>query len=143
MSEEKDKRTRGGRPSLKPEERLEKNVKTRLTEKEYLELEKLLKKSNLKTMAELARKVLTGGQFNIYHRSDSLDEVIEEIRLLKNEINHIGVNINQLVKRFHQSETSFTLQDIGGIISSQAKLEKKYAELQERFDKISDLWLQE
>ncbi|MFC0513520.1 plasmid mobilization relaxosome protein MobC [Mucilaginibacter angelicae] len=73
----------------------------RLTGDEYRLLEGRWKKSMVAKLSEFVRRVLFGKAITIYTRSQSLDEFMEEMILLRKELNAIGVNFNQAVHRLH------------------------------------------
>jgi hypothetical protein len=52
-------------------------------------------------MAELTRRILSKEKITCYHRDTSLDEPLEELIMIRKELNAIGVNINQITHHFH------------------------------------------
>lgn len=77
----------------------------RFTESEYKKLEKLHKESDCRSIGEVVRRVITGKKIICFHRDASLNDVMEELALIRKELKAIGVNINQQTHRFHTSET--------------------------------------
>ncbi|MCC9137535.1 plasmid mobilization relaxosome protein MobC [Pontibacter silvestris] len=70
----------------------------RVTEREYLRLEEIQKKSDCHSIGEVIRRSLAGRQVRLFHRDASLDGVVEELRA-------IGVNINQITRHFNASSS--------------------------------------
>ena len=95
-------------------------------------------------MSDYARSILLNKPITIYTRSKSLDDFISEMILLRSELNSIGNNFNQSVKRLH------TLDEIPeiktwAILNEKSKeiFIKKVDEIKEKINQISDKWLQE
>jgi hypothetical protein len=115
----------------------------RLTKKEYQQIEKRLNSSTVKKMSDYVRLVLFDKPITVYQRNKSLDDFMTEMITLRNELNRIGNNFNQAVKRLH------TLQQIAEfkawIITYELEkktLFNKVDEIKNRINKIADEWLQ-
>ena len=76
----------------------------RLTADEYGELEKSWKNSTVRKLSEFVRRVLFGKRITVYSRSKSLDELVEELVVLRRELHAIGVNFNQAVHRLNLTD---------------------------------------
>jgi hypothetical protein len=79
----------------------------------------------------------------MYQRNKSLDDFMAEMMLLRNELNGLGNNFNQAVKKLH------SLQQIpefrNWIITFEIEkiiLFNKVDEIKNRINKIADEWLQ-
>ncbi len=83
----------------------------RLNPKEHHQLMTAFGKTTTSKLSEYARKVLLGKPIIASHRNSSLDDLMAELIRLRKELNGLGNNFNQLVKRLHNS------QDSGGIVS--------------------------
>ncbi len=115
----------------------------RLSLKEYEQVEQRCKNSTAKKLSEFVRMVLFNKPITVYQRNKSLDDFMAEIMLLRNELNSVGNNFNQAVKKLH------TLQQISDfknwIISYETEkqtLFNKVDEIKNRINKIADEWLQ-
>ncbi len=115
----------------------------RLTLKEYEQIEKQCRKSTANKISEYVRHILFNKPITVYQRNKSLDDFMAEMVLLRNELNGIGNNFNQAVKKLH------TLQQISEFKSwiITYELEKKILfnkidEIKNRINKIADEWLQ-
>ena len=80
----------------------------------------------------------------VFTRSKSLDDFISEMILLRSELNSIGNNFNQSVKKLHTLDEISEIK-IWSILNekSKEKLFKKVGEIKEKINQISDKWLQE
>ena len=115
----------------------------RLTKKEYQQIEKQFNNSTVKKMSDYVRHVLFDKPITVYQRNKSLDDFMTEMISLRNELNSIGNNFNQAVKKLH------TLQQIAEfkawIITYELEkkiLFNKVDEIKNRINKIADEWLQ-
>ena len=127
-----------------PKEKLARKITIRLTESEYNRLEKDCAKTTCPRPSSYARRLLTNKPVVIRYRNESMDGFMEEIILLKQELNSIGNNFNQAVKKLHTLQLipefrAWLSQYTAGL----KMLEEKTAHIQNRIDEMSDKWLQE
>lgn len=73
----------------------------RLTSAEYEILQKQFKKSTCRKLSDYARKNLLQKPVVLKYRNESLDELMSELILLRKDLNGIGNNFNQAVKKLH------------------------------------------
>jgi hypothetical protein len=73
----------------------------RLTSAEYEILQKQFGKSTCRKLSEYARKNLLQKPVVLKYRNESLDELMSELILLRKDLNGIGNNFNQAVKKLH------------------------------------------
>lgn len=73
----------------------------RLTNAEYETLQKQFNKSTCRKLSDYARKNLLQKPIVLKYRNDSLDELMSELILLRKDLNGIGNNFNQAVKKLH------------------------------------------
>ncbi len=73
----------------------------RLSETEEKKLQTLFEKTTAQSLSEYARLVLLHEPVTVLYRNQSADELLPELIRLKNELNAIGNNFNQAVKRLH------------------------------------------
>lgn len=81
----------------------------RLTSKEYEQVEKRCRNSTTNKVSEYVRRVLFDKPVVVYQRNKSLDDFMAEMIVLRKQLNSIGNNFNQAVKKLH------TLQQISEI----------------------------
>jgi glutaminase len=114
----------------------------RLKEDEFDRIQKKFKQSTDRKLSQYARKVLLNKPITVNQRNQSLDDFMHEMIALRNELNAIGNNYNQTVKRLH------TLEDFEEIkiwlsINETARqiIQNKVAEIKEKINQINDIWL--
>jgi len=117
-------------------------VGLRFTPEEYAKIEKKWKATTCRKLSDYIRKHLFEKSINTTYRNQSLDDMIYEMMQLFKQLNGIGNNFNQAVKKLH------TLNQIPEfkvwIIS--AELDKKILfdkidEIKIYIQKISERWL--
>ncbi|MGO4770902.1 plasmid mobilization relaxosome protein MobC [Flavobacterium sp. W22_SRS_FK3] len=117
-------------------------VGLRFTPEEYAKIEKKWKASTCRKLSDYIRRHLFEKSITTIYRNQSLDDMIHEMMPLFKQLNGIGNNFNQAVKKLH------TLNQIPEfkvwIIS--AELDKKNLfdkidEIKNYIRKISERWL--
>ncbi len=115
----------------------------RLKEADYNKINQKFSKSTCRKLSEYARRVLLEKQITVNQRNQSLDDFMAEMIRLRNELNAIGNNLNQSVKKL------YTLHQIhefkNWIISNENTtkiLFEKVDEIKNKINQISDKWLQ-
>lgn len=118
-------------------------VGLRFTPEEYVKIERKWKASTCRKLSDYIRKHLFNKPINTTYRNQSLDDMTCEMMLLYKQLNTIGNNFNQAVKKLH------TLDQIPEfkvwIISSEKDkkiLLNKVEEIKICIQKISEKWLQ-
>lgn len=95
------------RPKLKDEkDRLNYSIVIRVNEATFKRLQKLANNSSSRTVAEVARKVLSNERLNVFYKDASLNGPMEELALIRKELKSIGININQQTYHFHIAESA-------------------------------------
>lgn len=90
------------------------------------------------------REVLLGRPVVIKYRNESLDSFMEELIAIKQELNAIGNNLNQAVKKLHTlKQIPEFRQWIAGYESIQEQVQARTKLVEDRISKMSDKWLQE
>lgn len=115
----------------------------RLTPEEYNALQNNFSKTTCRKLSEYARKILLSKPLTTTYRNQSLDDFMSEMIELRKELNSIGNNFNQAVKKLH------TLQKIVEFKSwlitydaDERNLLNKVDEIKSHINKIADQWLQ-
>jgi hypothetical protein len=80
-------------------------VTIRFNETERNKLEKLYKKTTCNSIGEYSRSVLLKEPVTVFFRNQSADDFLEEILLLRKELNAIGNNFNQTVHKLHSLDS--------------------------------------
>jgi hypothetical protein len=93
-------------------------------------------------MSEYIRKLLLAQKVTVLYRNDSLDKFMEEMILLRKELNHIGNNFNQVVTKINAVQSSSELGLWASVSSKlQQQLLDKTDTIKSRINQFSDLWL--
>jgi hypothetical protein len=115
----------------------------RLTPDEYQKIMKEFNKSTCRKLSDYARKNLLQKPIVNTYRNQSLDDFMAEMIRLRGELNAIGNNFNQAVKKLH------TLQQIAEFKHwlTSYELEKKILfnkmdEIKKYIQKFAESWLQ-
>lgn len=118
-------------------------INTRVTGKVFNRLEGLLSRSNCHSMAELVRRIVSNEKIVVLHRDMTLQEHVHQLAGIRNELNSIGVNINQITHSFHSTndrhERMFHALKVG---EEYAKVGEKVNTLIEMVDELGKKWLQ-
>ena len=115
----------------------------RLTPAEYNKIEKKWKASTCRKLSEYVRDLLFGKPIVTTYRNQSMDDFMTEAARLKKELNAIGNNFNQIVKKLH------TLQNIpefrNWLMAYEVEkniLFNKVDEVKNFLQKMAESWLQ-
>jgi MobC-like protein len=129
MSEQNNNRTKFLHLQLKPAE--------------YEKIHREFNKTTCRKLSDYARKILLGKPLIAATRNQSLDDFMTEAIKLRHELNSIGNNFNQAVKKLH------TLQQISDfrawLINYELEkkiLQNKMDEIKNYIQKIGEKWLQ-
>jgi hypothetical protein len=115
----------------------------RLTFDEYRKIEKKWKASTCRKLSEYVRRSLFDKPIVTTYRNSSQDDLMTELTKLRNELNAVGNNFNQVVKKLH------TLQQIAEFKSwliayevEKKILQNKLDEVRNNIKKMLEIWLQ-
>ena len=115
----------------------------RLTFDEYRKIEKKWKASTCRKLSEYVRRSLFEKPIVTTYRNSSQDDLMTELTKLRNELNAVGNNFNQAVKKLH------TLQQIAEFKSwliayevEKKILQNKLDEVRNNIKKMLEIWLQ-
>ena len=74
---------------------------TKVSDSTYSKLKHLLDQNPQNDMSRLVRAILNNQPVRVFTRDLTLDNLMEELTRLRTEIKHIGVNINQITRKFN------------------------------------------
>lgn len=117
-------------------------LQVRLTPKELEKISNKFSHSTSRKLSDYIRKKLLDKPVAVYTRNQSLDDFMTEMIILRNELNAIGNNYNQVVKRLHglqhfeEIKTWLLLNE-----STKQILLKKVEEIKLKINQINELWL--
>ncbi len=120
-----------------------KRIICRLTPGEFAKIEKKWKASTCRKLSEYIRRSLFDKPVVTTYRNSSQDDLLAELTKLRNELNAVGNNFNQAVKKLH------TLSQIAEFKSwliayevEKKILQNKVDEVRNNIKKILEIWLQ-
>jgi hypothetical protein len=115
----------------------------RLKPGEYEQLEKRFKKTRFRKISEYARSLILEKPVTVFYRDKAMDEVLEELILLRRELNAIGNNLNQAVHQInseHGHTDSKLWMNLLSVVNS--KLEPSINQIKERMNQYAEIWSQ-
>jgi hypothetical protein len=127
----------------KQEENRSRRVITRFKPVEFKLLESRFKKTMFRKLSEYTRSVLLEKNITVTYRDKAMDDVLEELILLRRELNAIGNNLNQAVRNInsgHGSADARLWMNLLSVINS--KLEPSIGQIKERMNQYADIWSQ-
>ena len=114
----------------------------RLTPDEYAKIEKKWKASTCRKLSDYVRRSIFDKPIVTTYRNTSQDDLMAELTRLRNELNAVGNNFNQAVKKLH------TLSQIAEFRSwliayevEKKILSNKVDEVRNNVTKILEIWL--
>lgn len=118
-------------------------IALRLTPEEYAKIEQKWKTSTCRKLSDYLRKHLLDKSITTTYRNQSLDNFIEETVMLRKELNAIGNNLNQAVKKLHtlQQISEFKVWIVSFEIDKRI-INDKIDQIKSHTCKITDKWLQ-
>lgn len=112
----------------------------RVSQDEYQQLEKQFKKTSFQKMSEYGRSLLLGKPVTVIYRNRSMDDTLEELIVLRRELNAIGNNLNQAVKNLNSSEGTDKVLWMNLMLVINGKLTPSIQEMKDRMNQYADLW---
>jgi hypothetical protein len=118
-------------------------MNTRFTPEEYRIVRSRFEKSMFRKMSEYSRSVLLQKPVTLTYRDRSMDEVLEELILLRKELNYIGNNFNQAVYKLNSvmgMPDAELWQEMLVVLREQ--LEPSMKQIKEKLNNYSEVWSQ-
>ena len=113
-------------------------ISFRVKPEEYYKIHGLFSKSTHRKLSEYARNVLLQKPVTIKVRNESADQFLHEMIGLKKELNAIGNNYNQAVKKLH---TLNHFSEVKWWLNSHEALHQNFMQLTERiFQKLNKIY---
>ena len=127
----------------KSEDLLSHNIIIRVPESLFQKLDDLKKKSRSASIAEVCRRILSNRQIKTYEQDTAMNPMMEELALIRKELKAIGININQVTRKFNGSSEE---KQRGYYVLQTADLYKNVGQrvdrLLEIIAKLAEKWLQ-
>jgi hypothetical protein len=124
--------------------KLTRKVTVRFKQEEYNKVNASFKRTTKRKLSEYIRYVLLEKPVTVYTRNRSVDDLMAQLILLKNELSAIGSNFNQAVKRLHTMDKNSDLN--AWVLLNEKHKEnffKKVDEINQKITQLSGQWLQE
>jgi len=118
-------------------------IYVRLTDKEFTALESRYKNTTCRSVSDYVRHCLFSKPITTVTRDASADEAIMHMSHLNRELNAIGSNFNQLVRKINGSSQAAEIKGLLLLFDSQKKaMFSKIDEVKEQLQKLAEKWLQ-
>jgi predicted transglutaminase-like cysteine proteinase len=115
----------------------------RLSEDERKQLLLQFSKTTCRKLSDYARKILLGKPVVGIHRNQSLDDFMTEMIQLRKELNAVGNNFNQAVKKLHTLDHAGQAEHwVIAYELSKRSVQKSVEHIENVISKIADQWLQ-
>ena len=125
-------------------DQLSRKVTVRFTSREYQIIITGFKSSTKQQLSGYIRSILLEKPITVYTRNSSFDAFVAEMIMLRRELNMIGNNFNQAVKKLHVSSEIEEIKTWAILNeSSKQNLFNKITEINSKIALISDKWSQE
>lgn len=115
----------------------------RLTKEEFEHIDKIFKASAYRKRSDFVRRNLLRKPIVMKYRNESLDKLLQELIQLRTQLNFMGNNFNQSVKRLH---SLFEVSDLRIWIMSFEKDKDRYFslvdEIKKHIENLAQKWLQ-
>ncbi|GAB3916970.1 plasmid mobilization protein [Mucilaginibacter boryungensis] len=129
MDKQEDKRIRWKNLRFKPDE--------------YQLLETRFKKTRFRKLSEYMRSVLLEKPVTVNYRDKAMDDVLEELILLRRELNAIGNNLNQAVYQINAAHGNADARLWSHLLSTiTGRVEPSINQIKERMNEYAELWSQ-
>ena len=129
---------------MREKSKLTRKVTVRFKQEEYNKVNVSFKATTKRKLSEYIRYVLLEKPVTVYTRNQSIDDLMAQFILLKNELSAIGSNFNQVVKRLHTMDKNPELN--AWVLLNEKHKEnffKKVDEINQKITQLSSQWLQE
>ena len=120
-----------------------KRIICRLTSDEHAKLERKLKESTCRKLSDYVRRILFDKPIVATYRNSSLDDLMAEMIKLRGELNAVGNNFNQAVKRLHTLDNIPEFRSWLMLHEQEKKmLFHSISEIKNYIQKLGEKWLQ-
>ena len=118
-------------------------VTLRFNESEFEKIQEKIKNTWFRNLSSYIRYVLLEKKIVTLYRNQSMDELMEELIQLRRELNFIGHNFNQTVKKLNSvidMPEAIYWQEMLNV--SKKELEPGIKNIKEKINQFADLWSQ-
>ncbi|WP_276374299.1 hypothetical protein [Chryseolinea sp. H1M3-3] len=89
----------------KTSDALDKVITLRVSASFFNQLEEKRKKTNCQNVSEMVRAILYKEKIMFYYTDATLNSTALELAGIRKELNQIGININQVTRFFHETDS--------------------------------------
>lgn len=119
-----------------------KRIYVRLTDKEFKTLKNRLKGTTCNKLSDYVRRCLFDKPIITITRDAATDDLIVKMSQMNFELNAIGSNFNQLVKRINASYQDTRFSETLGLVTMQRDaIARKMEEVKNELQKLAEKWL--
>ncbi|WP_297332255.1 plasmid mobilization relaxosome protein MobC [Flavobacterium sp.] len=116
-------------------------IHLRLSPSEYRAIQSRYQKTTCRNFSQYARAALLDRPIVTTYRNVSQDDLLQEMVVFNRELNAIGNNVNQSVKRLHTLQEHETSSWAVQYSVTSARLEEKILEAKTLLNVIAERWL--
>jgi len=126
-----------------PEENRTHRLIVRFKPAEFELIEKRFKKTLFRKLSEYTRNVLLEKTITVTYRDKAMDDVLEELILLRRELNAIGNNLNQAMRQINSVHGNADTKLWANLLTIvNGKVEPAILQIKERMNHYADIWSQ-
>lgn len=115
----------------------------RLTSDEFLKIEKKWKASTCRKLSDYVRRILFEKPITTTYRNSSQDDLMAELTRLRSELNAVGNNFNQAVKKLHTLHEISEFKSWLMVYEIEKKIvQNKLDDVRNSIKKLLEIWLQ-
>ncbi len=127
----------------KEEENRSRRVITRFKPKEYELLESRFKKTMFRKLSEYTRNVLLEKSITVTYRDKAMDDILEELILLRRELNAAGNNLNQAMRSINTAHGQAGAELWRNLLSTlSSRVEPAINQIKEQMNRYAEIWSQ-
>lgn len=110
---------------------------------EFEQIEKRFKKTLFRKLSEYTRHVLLEKTITVTYRDKAMDDILEELILLRRELNAIGNNLNQSVRNINAAHGNADAKLWMNLLTTVSnRVEPAINHIKEQMNQYADLWSQ-
>lgn len=127
----------------KEEENRNRRVITRFKPQEYALLESRFKKTMFRKLSEYTRNVLLEKSVTVTYRDKAMDDILDELILLKRELNAVGNNLNQAMRSINAAHGQAGAELWRNLLSTiSSRVELAINQIQQQLNQYAEIWSQ-
>jgi len=118
-------------------------MKIRLKPSEAEALARRFKKTTFQNLSEYGRAMILGKPVTVVTRDKAMDDIMEELMILRRELGAIGNNLNQAVRSINAAHGNADIRVYMSLLTIiNARLEPAIQEIKQRTAEYAEIWSQ-